>query len=401
MPFLIFLVTKWGGNALIYGIIGATYSFFQFIGAPILGKWSDKYGRRKILLLSQGGTLVSWLLLLTAFLVPQTIWTNIDSSLLGKFSVTLPLIILFVARAADGLTGGNISVANAYLVDISDESDRNEKFGKMAVSGNLGFVIGPALAGLLGATVYGEIVPVIAAIVISFIATLIVLFFLPESKKCIIKSEPDSHRFSKVFGQDQKDCYQIEQNESTDRSALFKIKGIPVLLAMYFLVMLGFNFFYVVFPVYAMSVLSWSVTNTGVFFAFLSIMMVLVQGPLLKFLSSNVSDKYLMLIGSLILSISFLFFNTTDTKFIYIGATLLAIGNGLMWPSLLSILSKAAGDKVQGAVQGFAGSAGAIASIIGLILGGFLYSSLGANIFLIAGAIIFVVFLSSFHLLRN
>ena len=68
LPFLVFLVTRWGGNALIYGIMGATYSFFQLIGAPILGRWSDTYGRRKILLLSQLGTLLSWIVFVTALL---------------------------------------------------------------------------------------------------------------------------------------------------------------------------------------------------------------------------------------------------------------------------------------------------------------------------------------------
>ena len=67
LPFLVFLVTKWGGNAVIYGLMGATYSAFQLIGAPILGRWSDRYGRRKILLVSQLGTLISWMIFLTAF----------------------------------------------------------------------------------------------------------------------------------------------------------------------------------------------------------------------------------------------------------------------------------------------------------------------------------------------
>ncbi|MDH3691775.1 MAG: MFS transporter, partial [Gammaproteobacteria bacterium] len=71
LPFLVFLVTKWGGNALIYGLLGATYSAFQLIGAPILGRWSDRYGRRKILLLSQLGTLLSWMIFLGAFLLPE------------------------------------------------------------------------------------------------------------------------------------------------------------------------------------------------------------------------------------------------------------------------------------------------------------------------------------------
>ena len=134
LPFLVFLVTKWGGNALVFGLIGATYSIFQLIGAPILGRWSDKYGRRKILLLSQIGTLLSWAIFLLAFFLPVRIISEIDSTLFGQFSLTLPLVILFVARAADGITGGNVSVANAYLADITSEADRSKNFGRMPVS---------------------------------------------------------------------------------------------------------------------------------------------------------------------------------------------------------------------------------------------------------------------------
>ena len=79
LPFLVFLVTKWGGNALVYGLLGATYSTFQLIGAPILGRWSDRYGRRRILLLSQLGTLISWCVLLTAFLLPARTLVPVES----------------------------------------------------------------------------------------------------------------------------------------------------------------------------------------------------------------------------------------------------------------------------------------------------------------------------------
>ena len=162
LPFLIFLVTRFGGNAVIYGIMGATYSAFQLIGAPVLGRWSDKYGRRKILILSQIGTLLSWLIFLLAMFLPVYNVTEVESRVLGAFTLTLPLIVLFIARALDGITGGNVSVANAYLADITDENHRSENFGKMAVSANLGFIFGPALAGLLGATAWGETVPVLA-----------------------------------------------------------------------------------------------------------------------------------------------------------------------------------------------------------------------------------------------
>jgi len=126
LPFLIFLVTRFGGNAVIYGIMGATYSAFQLIGAPILGRWSDIYGRRKILLLSQLGTLVSWFIFLAALYLPLDELLKVDSKLLGAFTLTLPLVILFFARALDGITGGNVSVANAYLADVTEEDERNE-----------------------------------------------------------------------------------------------------------------------------------------------------------------------------------------------------------------------------------------------------------------------------------
>ena len=200
VPFLVFLVTQWGGNALVYGLIGATYSAFQLIGAPILGRWSDRYGRRKILLLSQLGTLVSWIIFLIAFFVPVRILGDIDSTTLGQFTLTLPLVLLFLARAADGITGGNISVANAYLADITDEEDRSRNFGRMALSGNLGFVLGPALAGLLGATIYGAILPVVAALAISFLATVIIVFGLKEFDPCILTRAPGPRSMRKVFG---------------------------------------------------------------------------------------------------------------------------------------------------------------------------------------------------------
>ncbi|MHB8744236.1 MAG: MFS transporter, partial [Sulfuricaulis sp.] len=144
LPFLVYLVTKLGGNALVYGVMGATYSFFQLLGAPVLGHLSDRYGRRRILLLSQVGTLVSWGIFLVALWLPVRPWFEVHSALLGVFMLTVPLIVLFFARALDGITGGNVSVANAYLADISDDTNRSANFGKMAVSANLGFILGPA-----------------------------------------------------------------------------------------------------------------------------------------------------------------------------------------------------------------------------------------------------------------
>ena len=154
LPFLIFVVIKFGGNAIVYGLLAATYPLFQLIGAPILGRWSDTYGRKKVLLLSNAGTSIGWVLFLFALFLPAEKVFNIDLPLLGTFVVILPILMLFLARAIDGITGGNLSVANAYVSDISSDETRSKNFGKMAISSNLGFIVGPAIAGILGGTVY-------------------------------------------------------------------------------------------------------------------------------------------------------------------------------------------------------------------------------------------------------
>ena len=379
VPFLVFLVTKWGGNALVYGLIGATYSAFQLIGAPVLGRWSDRYGRRKILLLSQLGTLVSWLVFLTAFFpVPVRVVGDIDSTVLGQFTLTLPLILLFLARAADGITGGNVSVANAYLADISSEKDRSRNFGRMALSGNLGFVLGPALAGLLGATVYGEILPVAAALLISVLATLIILFGLKELDPCVLTRSPTPRSMRKVFGQEHKDCFSIRDAKKAGFGTILTLPGVPRMLGVYFLVMLGFSFFYIGFPVHAVEKLRWNVTEIGTFFAYLSLVMVVVQGPVLARASGRFSDNALAFGGTLILAAGFVGLFWSNTMLIYLAATLIALGNGLMWPTAMAMLANVAGDRHQGAVQGAGGSIGAIASIAGLIAGGLLYKLAGS-----------------------
>lgn len=134
LPFLVFLVMDFGGNAILFGIVSAMYPTFQLIGAPILGRWSDIYGRKQILLISNIGIFVGWLLFLFALLLPISRLFNINFSLIGTFVITLILLMLFVARAIDGITGGNVSVPNANLADISSYENRSRNFGKMAIS---------------------------------------------------------------------------------------------------------------------------------------------------------------------------------------------------------------------------------------------------------------------------
>lgn len=393
MPFLVFLVTKLGGNALVYGIMGATYSLFQLIGAPILGRWSDRYGRKRILLLSQLGTLSSWGIFLIGLALPARPVLEVDSRMLGAFTLTIPLLVLFFARALDGITGGNVSVANAYLADITEGRDRSAEFGKMAASANLGFIVGPALAGVLGATALGETLPVLAAFLISAVASLLIAFRLPETPMCVLAADPEHTNVRKIFGQEQKACFALKAAPKLSLMEILRLPSVALLLTLHFLVFLAFNLFYVAFPVHAATGIGWSLTETGVFFAGMGLMMVLVQGPLLQRASRIWSDRLLLLGGSVPLAASFLFYTSNVTAVIYAGTALLALGNGLMWPSLLAVLSKATDRSVQGAVQGVAGSSAAVASVGGLLVGGLLYGLLGPSIFVLSASIMLLAFL--------
>jgi DHA1 family tetracycline resistance protein-like MFS transporter len=401
LPFLVFVVMKFGGNAIIYGLLAATYPAFQLIGSPILGKWSDTYGRKKILLLSNVGTSIGWLLFLFALFLPSNSF-NIHIVFLGTFVVIIPLLMLFLARAIDGVTGGNISIANAYLADLSSDSTRSKNFGKMAISSNLGFILGPALAGILGGTIYGAILPVLAALILSLVTIIVIVLLLKEPKPRLVEEMlvPEQGTIRKAFSQECRECYSDIGIKKPKMRDIFKLKHISFLLVLYFLIFLGFNVYYAAFPAHATKDLKWSVTQLGIFYAILSGIMVFIQGPVLRKALKKFSEEKLVIIGSIILGTNFILFVSNNIVSVSCAIVLFAVGNGLMWPSFMSILSRYAGSKLQGSVQGVAGSFGGLASILGLILGGFLYNAIGAVTFLISAGVIFSIFLMSFQLLK-
>jgi MFS transporter, DHA1 family, tetracycline resistance protein len=392
---------KFGGDAVIYGLLAATYPAFQLIGAPLLGRWSDIYGRKKVLLLSTVGTSAGWVLFLFALFLPAERSFTIDLTSLGTIVIILPLFLLFLARAIDGITGGNISIANAYLADLSSDETRSKNFGKMAISSNLGFILGPALAGILGGTIYGEILPVTAALILSLITLFVIVFLLRESRPSLEgKLVPEEGTIRKVFAQECREPYSAIGPKKPRFKDIFKLKHISFLLLLYFFIFLGFNIYYAAFPTHAANDLKWTVPQLGIFYAVLSGIMVLVQGPILRKALKKFSEEKLVVIGNLILGTGFILFVSNNIVSVGGALILFAVGNGLMWPSFMSILSRRAGSKLQGAVQGVAGSFGGLASIIGLTLGGFLYNSVGGATFLITAGIIFAIFVMSFRLIK-
>ncbi|MBP2832756.1 MFS transporter [Aquimarina sp. U1-2] len=396
IPILIFIVTDLGGNGFVYGILGAMYPFFQLIGAPILGKLSDRVGRKKVLIVSQVGTFIAWSLFLLAFMLPELVVWSSSSQFTGTYIMTLPLLLIFVARIFDGFTGGNISVANAYLSDVSTDDDRDKNFGMMGASTSLGFVLGPAVAGLLASTFLGEMLPIILAAIISLIAIVVILTKLPESNPCVVDTGKLGLRsFRRFFQVEHKECYTGEDPEDSNSKTfldILRLDHIPLLYTIYFLTFLGFSLFYAGLPIYASTLLQWSSVELGVFLAYSSLIMILVQGPLLSKLSGSIPSMTFITVGTLLLSLSFYLLSIPNIMVMYIAITLLSLGNGLMWPSFLSLLSKTGTHQLQGTIQGYGNSMGSFASIFGLVLGGILFESIGVLVFKI-GAVIFLCIL--------
>lgn len=370
LPFLVFLVQDFGGNAVMYGLIGALYPAFQMLGSPLLGAWSDRVGRKKVLLLSQAGTFLSWVIFLLAFALPLVSVFEVEVPALGYLVLTLPLLVLMVARAFDGLTGGNISVAYAYLADITTPEERKKGYGKLAAATNLGFIIGPALAGVLGALPNGKFIIVLTAASISLLATLVIYFFLPDVPAQLEETSP----------------------KEAPNVRVWQVPRFPFFVVLYFLIYLAYNLFYATFPVHASDNLQWDSTELGTFFTSLSAVMIITQAVLLPKLSDQygLSDKLLFVGGSFLLVLMFGLLAVPSDSLVYLSAVLFGLGNGVMWPSFLSRLSELGTPRQQGSIQGTAGGAGSLASIIGLIAGGLIFS-LGGTVVFIYSAVGFAV----------
>ncbi len=383
IPVLVFIVADLGGADWTYGVVGATYSAFQLLGAPKLGRWSDRTGRRPVLVASQVGTFVAWLLFLVALSLPVVGITEVAGA-----TLTLPLLLILVARALDGATGGNISVANAYVADLTRDTPeiRQVAFGRMGMAANLGFVLGPAAAGLLGGTEWGPRLPIAIAAVFAGMTTVAIVVFLKEPPGRCPEGPPPPSALTGLH-QQAKPC-----DKAPKKSARGQLTHRPVVLILVatFVLFLGFNFFYASFPVHATTVFGWDTGKLGAFFAVLSGMMFIAQGPLLSVVSKYLSRRRVFAIGVACLGLALVVLRLPEGPVSYLGAALFAIGNGLSWPTFQSRIADVAGED-QGSVQGAVTSASSLAGIAGLVTGGILYPVLGGSLFFVAAGLFAVV----------
>jgi len=389
LPFLVFIVADLGGAPWTYGLLGATYSAFQLLGAPLLGGWSDRTGRRPVLVASQVGTFVAWLVFLVALSLPAT-----DLLDLAGATLTIPLLLIFAARALDGGTGGNISVANAYVADLTRDHPelRQIAFGRMGMAANLGFVVGPAAAGLLGGTVWGPRLPVAVAAGFAALTTIAIVALLEEPDGRCAKGPPVEGALEAGLHQQTRHCNTAPEKKAVRRA----LASPPVALVLVgtFLIFLAFNLFYAGFPVHAAGAYGWSAGELGAFFCVLSGAMVLAQGPVLARVSRYAGPRTLFAVGMALLALAFVTFQLPAGWISYAGAGLFALGNGIAWPTFQARVAELGGDG-QGMVQGAVTGVSSLASIAGLVVGAFLYPVTGGVLFLVAAGLFVVLMLLS------
>ncbi|MCB0477184.1 MAG: MFS transporter [Crocinitomicaceae bacterium] len=172
MPILPFVVKDYGAPEWFYGLLLTFYSAFQFFGAPFLGALSDHMGRKPVLLVSQAGTLLSWFVFVFALYLPK------DQQLFG-FSIALWVIAF--SRILDGITGGNASVTNAYVADITTSKEKASVFGYLGGIAGIGLIVGPGLGGLTASSSWGYLGTMVTAIAISTVTLIAIFFWLKES----------------------------------------------------------------------------------------------------------------------------------------------------------------------------------------------------------------------------
>lgn len=344
IPILPYYAKSFGASAFQLGLLMMTYSLMQFLIAPIWGSVSDRVGRRPVLLVSILGTSISLAILAKA---DSFAW-------------------LLVGRTAAGFFGANISTAYAYVTDITTPENRAKGMGLIGAGFGIGFIIGPAIGGVLSP--YGYSVPIFFASAMA-LANVILGYF--------VLAEPNTNRDARSQNRVRR------MNLIAWRSAMSKFETrLPILL--FFVLTWAATQMEISFGIFLFDRFHWDARHAGILLAAMGFTMAIMQGGLVGRLAKRFGEWKLIPIGAVLSAIAlFLFGGAHVAATIYISLFILAIGNGMLQPSLSSLVSKGAEEHERGAILGVYQSAGSLARIIGPLIAGILYDhlSIGAPFF--------------------
>ena len=346
---------------ILLGWLTGIYPLMQFLATPILGQLSDRFGRRKVLAISLAGTAFGYALFAVAI-------------------ITKNIPLLFFARALDGITGGNISVARAVVADVSPPKHRTRNFGFIGACFGLGFVMGPYLGARLAAggvsffglfntpSWFSTATPFWFTAILSTINVLLLIALLPETHK---------HINAKLKLTWNKSLQNIKSAATSP--------GLRVVFGSSFLYWGGFTFFTTFFQIYLIQKLGFKQSNVGDFFAYIGIWIVISQAvftPLLMRYKNSTILRFSIL-GTGLALLATLFPNNTAQLLMV--APFIAIFNGLTIANATALVSKSVGPEIQGEVLGIDSSVQALAQAVPAIISGYV-ATLGINIPVLVGA---------------
>jgi DHA1 family tetracycline resistance protein-like MFS transporter len=341
-------------RTLLMGILIASYSFAQFLGAPILGGLSDRYGRKRMLQLSLAGTFIGYILFGIGILLHD-----------------LPL--LFAGRLIDGITGGNISIALSAIADVSEPKSKARNFGLIGMAFGLGFIIGPYLGGLLSNP---AIMPWFDyATPFWFAAGLVALNMVMMHLQ--FRETLHTRTQAKL------DLWMGMRNV---RKAM-SMPALRVIFIVSFLYMFGFSLYQQFLQVFLFEKFGFNATDIGNFFAYIGVCVALVQGLLTGFVAHRFTSSQTLrwsLIGAALVLASLII--PTDGWMLYLLIPPLAIFVGLTFPNLNSVISSMGGRESQGELLGLNQSVQSLAMAIPPLLAGFAIAW-GVNMPILMGAL--------------
>lgn len=333
------------GPFLIAAAMGA-YPIAQFFAGPILGVLSDRYGRRPLLLFSLLGTVMAFL----GFAFAQNIY------------------LLFLARLIDGISGGNVSIAQAYMADITSKEERTEGMGIISGAISLGFVVGPVIGGVFGQ--YGVRLPSLIAAVLAFVNLLLVFFFLPETEKEEVRRQAVK---LVIF----KEIYRA-----------LKIEKIGLALILFFLVQTAWSLHLPIFSLFLDQKFAAGTFLAGLLFAYRGTVSSVVQLFLVGRGVSLLGEVKLLRLSILVMIAGLLLTGLSSTWAILIlGLTLMELGGDFIGPVTNGIISKWAKPQEQGEMMGIASSMGSLGRMVGPYMGGAAFETLGISMPFFLGAL--------------
>ncbi len=351
IPILPLYAESFKASPATVGMLLASYSLMQMLATPYLGALSDKYGRRPVLLLSQAGTILSFILL----------------GLAGS------LRTLFAARILDGISGGNVSTAQAYISDVTEERNRAKAFGLIGAAFGIGFIAGPAIGGFLARN-GNYAAPAFAAAGISLVALILTFVMVPESLPPERRTEVRAPRVVDIAG---------------FREAI-RTGQLGLLLAIFFV----FNFaqasFQSMFALFARARLGFGARETGYVLAYIGLLGALLQGGAIGPVVKRFGERRLVQAGQAIAAAGLVASALVSSWLLLLLAVApLAIGLSLATPTLNSLLTRESPTEEYGRVLGLSQSVAALARVLGPLAAGFAFDYIGVPApFLLAAALL-------------